>query len=61
MPANTARLTVDISHTTLRSRLRAGSLVVRTAAPPAPRATQAAAAKARTVPVDRFGQKSLTV
>jgi hypothetical protein len=50
---------VDISHTTLRSRLRAGSLVVRTAAPPAPRAAQAAAAKARAAPVDGFGQKSL--
>ena len=58
MPVNAARLTVDSSHRTLRSRLRAGSPVVRTAAPPAPRATQATAAKARTAPVDRFGQKS---
>ena len=37
MPANTARLTVDISHTTLRSRLRAGSPVVRTRIMPAKR------------------------
>ena len=60
VPANAARLTVDSSHKTLRSRLRAGSLVVRTAAPPAPRTTQAAAAKASTAPVDRSGQRSLT-
>ena len=60
VPANAARLTVDSSHRTLRSRLRAGSLVARTAAPPAPRAAQAAAAKASTAPVDRSGQKSLT-
>ena len=58
VPVNAARLTVDSSHKTLRSRLKAGSPVVRTAAPPAPRTTQATAANASTAPVDRPGQRS---
>ena len=45
----------------LRSRLKAGSPVARTAAPPAPRATHATAANVSTAPVDRLGQRSLAI
>src|SRR5690242_16060560 len=61
VPVNAARLTVDNSHKTLRSRLKAGSPVARTAPPPAPRATHATAANVSTAPVDRLGQRSLAI
>jgi hypothetical protein len=61
VPANAARLTVDISHKTLRSRLNAGSLFVRSTAPAAPRATQATAARASAAQVGNPGRSSLTM